>query len=120
MYHRMVRGQKSLEQIENQAIREGGQLLILSPENGLAAGLSTLPQDKVSIKKSKNSLCAGGFIKKVRSALPRQNTGTQLVGSIGIHGFIGGTPDIYMMGKIHFVTKFIDKTCHNSFPFTSY
>lgn len=47
---------KSLEQLENQATREGGQLLILSPENGSAAGLSTLPHDKVSERKGSEEI----------------------------------------------------------------
>ncbi|MDR2814430.1 MAG: hypothetical protein LBB79_07235 [Prevotellaceae bacterium] len=36
---------RSFEQLKRQSEREGGQFLILSPTNGLAAGLSALPSD---------------------------------------------------------------------------
>jgi hypothetical protein len=41
---RKIRG-RSFEQLKRQSEREGDQFLILSPKNGLAAGLSALPSD---------------------------------------------------------------------------
>jgi hypothetical protein len=45
---------RGLKKLERQAKREGGQILILSPKNGLAAALSALPFD-VTFSKSKDT-----------------------------------------------------------------
>ena len=47
---------KKFEQMKRQAQREGGQFLILSPQEGAAAALSALPSNSSSADKSKNNI----------------------------------------------------------------
>jgi hypothetical protein len=49
---------RGLEKLERQAKREGGQILILSPKNGLAAALSALPFDVTFSEYKSNNSCS--------------------------------------------------------------
>lgn len=51
--------EKGLEKMKRQAEREGGQFLILSPKDGSAAALSTLPHDLSSTGKDTNNSSNG-------------------------------------------------------------
>ena len=69
---------EALETLKRQATREDGQLLILSPDNGLAADLSTLPSNLSSANKD-NTKSSEKQISKEEIIQKEDNVGKKLV-----------------------------------------
>ena len=75
--------EKGLEKMQRQAEREGGQFLILSPSNGVAAALSALPSGtssthKDSERRENNKISSLNFSSEPNPILSKDTTSSPI------------------------------------------